>query len=159
MDSLLLLPPRRRVLQQHRYQFWRHPLLVAYLPTGPRKVGCLKTRSASLKRDGFAPRFRTASAFLTITMQTHHKALNQSHGPMLKSHNATLLSVTWMETLPICKPHRRAFENLNMTHGRVITLNDNGIIRTALGHTTVLESILDSFNDFRGQQLQPSCEK
>lgn len=36
-----------------------------------------------------------------------------------------------------------------MSQGRILTLSDNGVIRTALGQTTMMGSILDSFNDFK----------
>lgn len=69
---------------------------------------------------------------------------------MLDSHNTTILAVTWAETLATANHTGKLFENLNMTNGRMVTLNDNGIIRTALGHTSKMGSILDSFNEFKG---------
>lgn len=79
-----------------------------------------------------------------------HKLLHYKHGGMLDSHNTTLISVTWLEKLPSANHTGGPFEALNMTEGRLLTLNDNGMIRTALGHINAMDRILDSFNDFKG---------
>ncbi|KAF2114794.1 hypothetical protein BDV96DRAFT_599974 [Lophiotrema nucula] len=78
-----------------------------------------------------------------------HEILDQKYGDMLNSHNATMLSVTWLESLPTANHTGRPFENLNMTNGRLVTLQDNGVIRAAVGHTTMTGQILESFNEFR----------
>ena len=79
-----------------------------------------------------------------------HKMLNKTYGDMLNSHNTTILSVTWIETLPTVNHTGRPFENLNMTNGRLLSLRDDGVIRTAVGQTTIMGHILESFNEFKG---------
>ncbi|KAI9642108.1 hypothetical protein NHQ30_008909 [Ciborinia camelliae] len=76
-------------------------------------------------------------------------ALNTKYGGMLERHNTTLISVSWIETLEGVNYTGSAFNGLNMTHGRVITLNDNGIIRTSVGGIETLPRILDDFADFK----------
>ncbi len=79
-----------------------------------------------------------------------HGLLNRTHGDMLKSHNTTILSVTWLEKIPTANHTGGIFENLNMTEGRLLTLLDNGVVRVAVGHMTMMDQILDSFNEFKG---------
>lgn len=43
-----------------------------------------------------------------------------------------------------------------MSLGRIMTLSDNGVIRAAVGHTSMMESILDSFNDFKTNKYPPA---
>ena len=81
---------------------------------------------------------------------TTHWSLNQTYGDMLDSHNATIISVTWLETLPTANHTGRPLESLNMTNGRLLTLLDNGTIRSAIGHTTTMGQMLESFNEFKG---------
>jgi hypothetical protein len=90
-----------------------------------------------------------------------HRILNQTHGDMLDSHNTTILSVTWIELLPSANHTGGALENLNMTNGRLLTLHDNGVIRTAVGQTTMMGQILESFNEFKGTNgtLNPLMKK
>ncbi len=78
-----------------------------------------------------------------------HKMLNQTYGDMLDSYNTKILAVTWVETLATANHTGELLENLNMTNGRIVTLNDNGIIRTALGQTDMMGPILESFRDFK----------
>jgi hypothetical protein len=68
---------------------------------------------------------------------------------MLDKHNTTLLSVTWTQTLPNANHTTSPFANLNMTNGRLLHLNDNGVIRTAVGHKDSLDQIMVGFDDFK----------
>jgi hypothetical protein len=78
-----------------------------------------------------------------------HKALNETYGAMLDKHNTTLLFVTWTQTLPNANHTTSPFANLNMTNGRLLHLNDNGVIRTAIGHKDSLDQIMVGFDDFK----------
>ncbi len=78
-----------------------------------------------------------------------HRFLNQTYGTMLDSYNTTILSVSWMETLPDANHTGGVLENLNMTNGRFVTLLDNGVIRTALGATASMGHIVEEFDRFK----------
>ena len=75
---------------------------------------------------------------------------------MLDSHNTTIVTVTWLEKLHTFNHTGKPLENLNMTNGRLLTLHDNGLIRTALGQTTMMGQILESFNEFKGTGGAPN---
>jgi hypothetical protein len=77
------------------------------------------------------------------------KALNLTYGAMLDKHNTTLLHVTWMETFPNGNYTNSPYNGLNMTLGRLVSLNDNGVIRTAIGPTEMLGQILEGFDLFK----------
>lgn len=87
------------------------------------------------------------------------RSLNLTHGAMLDHHNTTLIHVSWMELIPDKNHTGGPFDGLDMTNGRVTSLNDNGMIRTALGHTTKLGSILDAFNDFKSNTSSPLTKR
>ncbi|KAJ8060617.1 hypothetical protein OCU04_010927 [Sclerotinia nivalis] len=101
------------------------------------------------KRGSYAriinPKFGTAHVFDA----DNTLALNLTYGGMLESHNTTLVAVTWIETLEGANYTNSPLVGLNMTQGRLVTLNDNGVIRTALGGVETLPRILDGFADFK----------
>jgi hypothetical protein len=103
-----------------------------------------------MKRADFEPVVHNALGIAHYYDAETHKMLNQTYGDMLDSHNTKILAVTWVETLATANHTGGPFENLNMTNGRIVTLNDNGIIRTALGQTNMMGPILESFNEFKG---------
>lgn len=79
-----------------------------------------------------------------------HSELNDMYGDMLESHNTTLVSVTWTALHPDANHTTSALNGLDMTYGRVLTLNDNGAIRTSISHIDHLGGVLESFNKFKG---------
>jgi hypothetical protein len=105
------------------------------------------------RRDVYAPLINTKFGLSHHYDAATHRDLNSTLGAMLDKHNTTLLHVTWIETLANGNYTNSPFHGLNMTQGRVISLNDNGIIRTAIGHTDTLPEILESFNDFKNSNV------
>ena len=101
------------------------------------------------ERNVYAPLINTKFGLAHHYDAATHQNLNSTFGAMLDKHNTTLLHVTWIETLTNGNYTNSPFHGLNMTQGRVIALNDNGIIRTAIGHTDTLPQILEGFNDFK----------
>ncbi|KAG0646809.1 hypothetical protein D0Z07_6100 [Hyphodiscus hymeniophilus] len=79
-----------------------------------------------------------------------HWSLSQTYGDMLDHHNTSIISVTWLEKLPTANHTGGPLEGLNMTNGRLITLLDSDIVRSAVGHTNMMGQILESFNEFKG---------
>jgi hypothetical protein len=51
---------------------------------------------------------------------------NAAYSPMLNRHNATLISISWLECVEGVSVSHLSLESFNMTNGRIIALNDNG---------------------------------
>lgn len=101
------------------------------------------------KRDGYSRFIDTNFGLAHNYDADSHRMLNLTYGAMLDTHNTTIVAVTWVETLAEGNYTGSPFAHLNMTHGRVVTLNDNGVIRTAIGPTTSLGQIIEGFNEFK----------
>lgn len=101
------------------------------------------------KRGSYARIINTKFGTAHVFDPENTMALNLTYGGMLETHNTTLIAVTWIETLEGGNYTGSPFEGLNMTYGRLVALNDNGVIRTALGGIETLPRILDGFADFK----------
>jgi hypothetical protein len=77
------------------------------------------------QQDSFEPVVHHALGIAHYYHAESHKTLNRTYGDMLDNHNATVVAATWIEKLATFNHTESPFEHLNMTHGPIVSLNDN----------------------------------
>jgi hypothetical protein len=82
-----------------------------------------------------------------------HEHYQNKYGSLLEKHNTTLAAVTWLERSDSHNHTGTPFEGLNMTYGRLLTLNDNGILRTSFGHVDDIDEMFDAFGNFKADSV------
>jgi hypothetical protein len=92
---------------------------------------------------------------------TTHQMLNQTYGNLLRSHNTTIITVTWLEQQPSFNHTGKVTEHLNMTLGRLVSLKDHGTgyIHTGLGQIEDMGRLIEAFGSYKTSQATGSSKR